>query len=107
MNPFLTNNLRRIQDHRTKNKFDIIASCKDTKGRCGKRIDGKSVDGYAWAQHGWFGYTYQHITLCEVYFGFDSLEEKFELLEKALASCETRYAEDADWQKIKDQFFLH
>jgi hypothetical protein len=101
-----THNLLRVQDHRAKKKFDIIVSCKDTKNRCSDRIDGKSVGGYAWTKTTWFG-SYQHITLCPVYFGLDSLEEKFEMIEKGLASGETKYAEQAEWQKNKGQFFLH
>ncbi|KEZ44680.1 hypothetical protein SAPIO_CDS2756 [Scedosporium apiospermum] len=84
----------------------IVVSCKDTKNWCSTRIDGKSVGGYAWTKETWFG-SYQHITLCPVYFGLDSLEEKFEMIEKGLASGETKYAEQAEWQKNKGQFFLH
>ncbi|KAF3810368.1 hypothetical protein GCG54_00000413 [Colletotrichum gloeosporioides] len=102
----IVDNLRRIQDHRPKKKFDIIASCKDTKGWC-KAITGGSVGGYAWTEKGWFGYTFQHITLCPIYFGLDSLEGKFEMIEEALARGDTTYAEIADWQKNKGQYFLH
>lgn len=60
-----------------------------------------------WTEKGWFGYTFQHITLCPIYFGLDSLEEKFEMIGKALARGDTTYAEIADWQKNKGQYFLH
>jgi hypothetical protein len=42
-----------------------------------------------------------------VYFGLDNFEVKFEQIEQGLASGETKYAREAEWQKNTGQYFLH
>lgn len=102
----IVNNLRRVEDHRLNKKFDIIVSCKDTKNRCGNRIDGKSVGGYAWTYKGWTGH-YYYITLCPVYFGIDTFQNKTKEIQERIPAGDTRFGNEAEWQKHRGLFFLH
>ena len=106
----IVDNLKRIQDHRAKKKFDIIVTCNDVRDRC-EEVDKNGrllrVGGYAWTQKGYFGYRYQHINLCPIYFNLESLEEKFEFIEEQLKNGNKDYAASADWHKNRGQYFLH
>ncbi|OHE90779.1 hypothetical protein CORC01_13919 [Colletotrichum orchidophilum] len=103
----ITKNFERAQEFKDKQKFDIILSCKDTQNKCGRQIDGKSVGGYAWTQAWYFGWKYYHITLCPIYFGLDTLDEKFDLIESELGNGETKHAAKAEWQMNTGQYLLH
>ncbi|KAF4304349.1 hypothetical protein GTA08_BOTSDO08340 [Botryosphaeria dothidea] len=102
----MLDNFNRFKDFKKDKKFDIITSCKDTKGWCGKEIDGKGVGGYAWTYHGWTGW-YHYITLCPNFFGLDTFEEKIEFIEDQIQKGDFHYAEEAEWLKNQGQFFLH
>lgn len=84
----------------------MTVSCKDTKNYCNVRKDGKTVGGYAWTYKGWFGY-YYYVTLCPAFFSLDSLDQKFEEIEKKLADGFTKEASDARYLRSTGQFFLH
>ncbi|EQB57145.1 hypothetical protein CGLO_02782 [Colletotrichum gloeosporioides Cg-14] len=94
------------EEFKRKKSFDIILSCKDTKDQCNTKIDGKAVGGYAWTTS-WFGWKYQHVTLCPVFFELRTLDDIFELLEDGLERGELKYAQEAEWQANTGQYLLH
>lgn len=91
---------------KTSKKAYITVSCKDTKGYCGRTVEGKGVGGYAWTYSGYTGY-YQYITLCPVFFGLDTLDTKINEVEQELAKVSTTMAKDMTWLRSTGQYFLH
>ncbi|KAJ8118877.1 hypothetical protein OPT61_g212 [Boeremia exigua] len=100
-------NFKRAIDFLAKKSFDIIVSCKDAKNNCSLKRDGKAVGGYAWTYHGWFGYKYQYIVMCDPFFQTDDLMYKINQVEDALLNGDSKMARRADWQKNSGQIFLH
>ncbi|KAF3811108.1 hypothetical protein GCG54_00010444 [Colletotrichum gloeosporioides] len=96
----ISQNFQRAEEFKGKKSFDIILSCKDTKDQCKTRIDGKAAGG-------WFGWKYQHVTLCPVFFELRTLDDTFELLEDGLERGELKYAQEAEWQANTGQYLLH
>ncbi|KAF2872928.1 hypothetical protein BDV95DRAFT_568343 [Massariosphaeria phaeospora] len=103
----IVDNLGRASGFLSKTEnFDIILSCKDTKGWCNSKKDGKSIGGYAWTYNGWFGW-YYYITMCPPFFMMDNMEQKITQIESDLAKGDTTTARGADWQKHTGQYILH
>ena len=105
----IAGNLKRAWQFKTGStsaKEYITTSCKDTKGLCGRTIEGKSVGGYAWTYNGWFAY-YHYITLCPTFFTLETLSDKVEEIEADLASGKTEKASDMRYLSNTGQFFLH
>ncbi|KAK0703399.1 hypothetical protein B0T26DRAFT_496936 [Lasiosphaeria miniovina] len=103
---YITQQQRILADLQAYKNFDAIMSCKDTKNRCGRTIDGKDVGGYAWTVNGWFWNAY-YITLCPVWFGLNSLEDTITFIEAEPQKGQPRYAQEAVWQRSAGQYLLH
>lgn len=105
----IAGNLKRawqFKTSQTSEKQYITVSCKDTKGLCGRKIEGKAVGGYAWTYSGWASY-YYYITLCPTFFELETLNTKINVVEQELASGSTRMAKDMTWLTSSGQFLLH
>ncbi|KAF4497527.1 Metalloproteases (zincins), catalytic [Fusarium agapanthi] len=102
----MLNNLKRVSDFRHSKKFDIIVTCNDPRHQCPIKVGDKQVGGYGWTYRGWMG-QYHNIALCKSFFTVPDLEEKTEFIEEQIQNGNTKYAQEAIWQKNMGQYFLH
>lgn len=63
----------------------ITICCKDPKGYCNKKGQGKGVGGYAWTYRGWFWQDYHYINVCPVFSTYSSLNQKMDEIQKDLS----------------------
>lgn len=105
----ISGNFKRVAEFktsRTSSKAYVTLSCKDPKNWCHKRMDDKSIGGYAWTVEGWLAW-YHYIAFCPPFFTLDNLDEKLNFIEQELSSGNTKYASQLDWLSTTGSYFLH